>query len=69
MTEPRKKDSTWEDNYILSAIESRTHINKTNANSPQCVSVTFQNLFCKSVVYNSDYIFTKYEYIYIYKEY
>lgn len=30
MTEPRKKDSTSEDNYILSAIESRTHINKTN---------------------------------------
>lgn len=54
-----KKDSTLENNYTLSTTELRAHIYKTNTDSPQFVSVILQNLICKSVVYNSEYTFTK----------
>lgn len=56
MAQPRKTGSTSEDNDILSVRESRTPTNKTNRDSPQCISVTFQNLICKLGVYNSEYI-------------
>lgn len=50
----KKKTPPWK-----STTELRAHIYKTNTDSPQFVSVILQNLICKSVVYNSEYTFTK----------